>query len=117
MINDPGAIVDALATAGCHISRGCFGSQFDTPIETGAGLWGAGRFRPAAVGTGLQRSVRPGIRSDQIHWLDPAALPGAVKPYWEMIDALRLELNRTLYPGLRRFEAHFHAECRVTSDE
>ena len=102
------AIVEDLATTGWSVSPGFLDAEaLDALIETEARLWAGGRFRQAGIGTGVQRALRPEIRSDRIHWLDEQALPPAVVPYWQRIDALRRELNESLFLGLRRFEAHF----------
>lgn len=70
-------------------------------------LWEAEQFREAAIGRGDGRVLRPEIRSDRIFWLDPATLPPVTGIYWAMIDSLRVYINRTLYLGLRDFEAHY----------
>ncbi|QXD15013.1 2OG-Fe(II) oxygenase [Rhodocaloribacter litoris] len=76
-------------------------------IRTAQAAWEAGDYHRAGVGQGAERAVRPEVRSDRILWLDPAALPPAVVPYWDIITRLRDYVNRTLYLGLRDFEAHF----------
>lgn len=70
--------------------------------------WRSGRFRPAGVGRGSALEVRPEIRSDSVLWFgdDPGGVLGV---YLERLEALRAELNRTLYLGLFAFEGHFAA--------
>lgn len=66
----------------------------------------AGELSPAGIGRGDGQQVREGIRGDRIDWLEP----GQAKPcdhYLELMDALRLQLNRELFLGLEDFEAHF----------
>ncbi len=100
-------IVDALATTGWSISPGFVpDADIERLRETELALWQEGAFRAAGIGAGTAVD-RPEIRSDRIHWLDPGALPEAVAPYWARLDALREELNQTLYLGLRGFEGHF----------
>lgn len=70
-------------------------------------LWSGGGFREAGVGRGGGQGVHAEIRSDRICWLDPAALPPATAAYWDLVGALRQTLNRTLFLGLQRFEAHY----------
>lgn len=70
-------------------------------------LFAAGHARPAAVGRGRTREVRPATRGDEILWLEPAALTPAQATYWRAIDTLRRYLNRELFLGLNDFEAHF----------
>ncbi|MEZ4699747.1 MAG: 2OG-Fe(II) oxygenase [Rhodothermales bacterium] len=104
---DFSGIVEAIATTGWSISRGLLdGDVIDRMIEAELALWEAGAFRQAGIGAGAA-AMRPEIRNDRIHWLDAEALPEAVKPYWSLVDALRLEMNRSLYLGLRAFEAHY----------
>lgn len=70
-------------------------------------LFAAGEARPAAVGRGLAREVRPATRGDEILWLEPAALSPPQAEYWRAIDALRTHLNREFFLALNDFEAHF----------
>ena len=70
-------------------------------------LFATGQARPAAVGRGPARAVRPAIRGDEILWLDPTALTPAQAAYWHAIDGLRKHLNREFFLGLNEFEAHF----------
>lgn len=70
-------------------------------------LFAAGHARPAAVGHGATRALRPVTRGDQIVWLEPATLTPTQAAYWRAIDALRHHLNRELFLGLNDFEAHF----------
>lgn len=65
-----------------------------------------GEFKPAAVGTGRQRAVRPDVRSDEIHWITEARAP-ALRAACERFEALRLTLNRELALGLFEHEIHY----------
>ncbi|MEJ2644798.1 MAG: 2OG-Fe(II) oxygenase family protein [Gammaproteobacteria bacterium] len=62
--------------------------------------------RPAAVGTGSKRQVRPEIRQDQVRWIDETALSHAQSRYFHMLERLRQALNRQLFLGLYSFEGH-----------
>ncbi|WP_191831375.1 MULTISPECIES: 2OG-Fe(II) oxygenase [Pseudomonas] len=65
-----------------------------------------GELEPAAVGRGVAQEVREGIRGDRIQWLEP----GQAEPcdhYLELMDSLRIALNRGLFLGLEDFECHF----------
>jgi SM-20-related protein len=100
-------IVEALATTGwCVLPQFCTESLVDRLVETERCLWDSGAFRPAGIGSG-KASVRPEVRRDRICWLDPDALPESVTEYWAFMEAFRLAANRSLYLGLRHFEAHF----------
>ncbi len=65
-----------------------------------------GELNPAGVGRGASQEVREAIRGDQIQWIDP----GQAEPcdrYLELMDTLRLAINRGLFLGLEDFECHF----------
>jgi SM-20-related protein len=68
--------------------------------------WLGGQFRGAGTGRSTGRGVRPEIRSDRIHWLDPAETTEAQRSYLEAMDSLRLVLNRELFVGLVSLESH-----------
>lgn len=64
-----------------------------------------GDFRPAAIGAGAQRAVRPWIRGDRIHWLvtPMEAEEGALA----LLEQLRTGLNEELGLGLFELECHY----------
>lgn len=64
-----------------------------------------GVLRPAAVGAGAERRVRSEVRGDRLAWLD-AATP-VEQQLLAQLDALRLDLNRTLTLGLFDLECHY----------
>lgn len=61
-------------------------------------------FRPAQVGRGDSRMLRPDLRTDRILWLERDDSPLAA--WFDTMDALRVALNRELYLGLFDFESH-----------
>jgi SM-20-related protein len=65
-----------------------------------------GEFRRAAVGRGSRREVRTEVREDYVRWLEPPGEPGSEKRYFELMEELRLTLNRELFLGLFGLEAH-----------
>ncbi len=65
-----------------------------------------GGFRPAGIGIGEGRMLRPDIRGDHVHWLKDEPETGAQQPYFAALEALRLAINRHLYLGLFGFEGH-----------
>ncbi len=88
---------------------------------------GRGELRAASVGRGEGRQVHAEIRSDHIHWIDPAQPSEAERAYLDIMEGLRLELNRAFYLGLFDFEAHLacyppgagyraHLDCHRDSD-
>lgn len=65
-----------------------------------------GRFRMAGVGRGADLRVRPEIRSDRVLWIDPLAPTPAQAAYLDLMERLRMQLNRELQLGLFEFEGH-----------
>jgi SM-20-related protein len=70
--------------------------------------WRGGDFRHAGVGRGAELKIRPEVRSDHVHWLDPS-VPDTPQQrhYFVTMEGLRQALNRNLYLGLFEFEAVF----------
>ncbi|PKM42579.1 MAG: 2OG-Fe(II) oxygenase [Gammaproteobacteria bacterium HGW-Gammaproteobacteria-1] len=70
--------------------------------------WRGGDFRHAGVGRGAELKIRPEVRSDHVHWLDPG-VPDTPQQrhYFATMEGLRQALNRNLYLGLFDFEAFF----------
>jgi len=71
-----------------------------------AALAAAGELTRAAVSRGTAQSVQPGIRGDQIHWLE-AGQSHACDRYLQIMESLRVALNRRLFLGLDEYESHF----------
>jgi len=65
-----------------------------------------GELAPAAVGRGPSQEIREGIRGDHIQWLEPGEVV-ACDTYLELMDSLRVAMNRGLFLGLEDFESHF----------
>lgn len=65
-----------------------------------------GELAPAAVGRGPFQEVREGIRGDHIQWLE-AGQVAACDGYLQLMDSLRMAMNRGLFLGLEDFESHF----------
>ncbi|HXQ30613.1 MAG TPA: 2OG-Fe(II) oxygenase [Steroidobacteraceae bacterium] len=66
----------------------------------------ASGFRPAAVGAGPDRAVRPQIRGDRLCWLGAPQTPAEAR-LLARLDALRALLNRELTLGLFDLECHY----------
>lgn len=60
----------------------------------------------AGVGRGDANAVRPEIRGDQIAWLKNGQSV-ACDRYLQIMENLRVALNRTLFLGLEEYESHF----------
>lgn len=65
-----------------------------------------GALAPAGTGHGAALAVREGIRGDRIQWLEPGQ-SAACERYLQIMQSVRLALNRDLYLGLEEFECHF----------
>lgn len=65
-------------------------------------------FRQANIGANAQRTSNPDIRGDQICWLEQDAVHEntVYAEFCAFLEALRLQLNQSLYLGL--FEAELH---------
>ena len=70
-------------------------------------LWQADDLSPAAVGRGPSQQVIPERRGDFTRWLDDCPPDAAQDEYLQLIDALRLTLNGSLFLGLDTFETHY----------
>ncbi|MEO6918449.1 MAG: 2OG-Fe(II) oxygenase [Collimonas sp.] len=66
----------------------------------------SGALNHAAVGRGAAQAVRAEIRGDQILWLK-AGQSSACDRYLQIMETLRLILNRKLFLGLDEYESHF----------
>jgi SM-20-related protein len=101
------SLVEALAGPGFGVATGFAEPELVRALAAAAARRdAAGEFRAAAVGAGPHRAVRPEIRGDRICWLlKPEGAPeGAILA---RLEALRVELNRTLMLGLVDFECHY----------
>ncbi|HTQ98607.1 MAG TPA: 2OG-Fe(II) oxygenase [Candidatus Acidoferrum sp.] len=61
--------------------------------------------KSAGIGRGGDLQVDVGVRGDRIAWLDEGDAASAA--FVQHMEQLRLELNRSLYLGLFRYESHF----------
>ena len=70
-------------------------------------LLNQGQFTKAAVGKGAKKQVRAEIRSDEVLWMDSAALSPLQANFWEKVAEVQQALNRRCFLGLKSFEGHF----------
>jgi SM-20-related protein len=68
--------------------------------------WQQGAFRQAGVGQADDFAIRDQIRTDRVMWLDPVNATGSLHHYLELLDELKMLINRTLYLGLFEYEGH-----------
>ncbi|MHB9798133.1 2OG-Fe(II) oxygenase [Pseudomonas sp. MT3] len=66
----------------------------------------AGTLAAAAIGHGDGLAVREGVRGDRTQWIEPGRSE-ACDRYLAVLDALRRQINRSLFLGLEDFEGHF----------
>jgi SM-20-related protein len=77
-------------------------------------------FTPAGVGRQQRKRHNSRIRSDEIHWVDESQFmvaddasddssytTEAVREYFQLMETIRLSLNKALFMGLFEFESHF----------
>ena len=69
----------------------------------------AGVLAPAAVGRAGTRVLRGDIRGDATLWLDDPRCGDPARTFVEVLDNLRVALNRQLFLGLHEVEAHYAA--------
>ncbi|WP_020407283.1 2OG-Fe(II) oxygenase [Hahella ganghwensis] len=96
-----------------HLSRvGWWVADDWLPSELSAALledarhrFNEGDFQQAKIGRGSQKTLETSIRADVTHWL--TGHNHAQAQFMGVIEELRQGLNRTLFLGLQRFEAHY----------
>lgn len=69
-------------------------------------LMAAGALKKAGIGRGDEQTIRTDIRGDHIVWLRTGQSP-ACDRYLQLMDQLRLALNRSFFLGLEEYESHF----------
>jgi len=102
-----GRLADALAGAGYAVEPGFLSPQAARALVVALRVReAAGTFRPAGVGAGAERAVRPDIRGDRICWFDSP--DGAAEQAMSAsLEALRVGFNRELMLGLNELELHY----------
>lgn len=101
------ALVDELADKGWSIREHFLDPASVAELaEECRSLWQHDAFHDAGVGQGDALLVRPGIRSDQVLWLDEQRLTPPQRRYFDKLETLRLAANRELQLGLFDFEGH-----------
>lgn len=108
-LNEPyKAVVDALAGPGWGVFPDFLPKARvrELALECRA-LWDAGGFRHAGIGNGTGHGLHETIRSDRVIWLNDDLLTPVQRQWTDILDDLRLAINRSLYLGLYEFEGHF----------
>lgn len=100
-------IRDDLAEQGWSLQNSFLSEELTVALAAECHLLNeAGGMKLAGVGRGIAQAVRPMIRGDQIIWLKPGQSL-ACDRYLQIMENLRVALNRTLFLGLDEYESHF----------
>tara|TARA_R110000796_G_scaffold227766_4_gene344658 strand:+ start:18050 stop:18685 length:636 start_codon:yes stop_codon:yes gene_type:complete len=70
-------------------------------------LWQGEDLTPAAIGPLGEELVIPSIRGDYTRWLDQCPPCPANEQFLQVMEDLRITLNRSLFLGLDSFETHY----------
>jgi len=106
--NDPDAVADALHEHGACRLTGFPDSRRSLELKADLErLQWSGAMRSAQVGQGHARQRREDIRGDAIIWLDDPRCGAPALAYLQMLDTLRISLNRLLMLGVDEVEAHY----------
>jgi SM-20-related protein len=101
------ALCDALADPGWVIVPDAVPASLVAALAAEIDALRAGaRLRAAGVGRGATFQVRPEIRGDLVHWLDPADSAPPFAEYLAHLETLRRAFNAGLQAGLVEVEAH-----------
>lgn len=104
---EDGAIAESLADAGFAVTPDFLpAARWRGLAEEARRLRDRGGFRHAGVGRGPGFRVRPEIRSDRVHWIDPQRPTRRQRAWLDRMETLRHALNRALTLGLFGFESH-----------
>ena len=107
---DPATVPELLASHGACFVAGWPGADLQAALRADLQrLQAQGELARAAVGRNDSRSLRADIRNDSTCWLDDPRCGPPAATFLAGMDRLRLALNRTLFLGLQRFEAHYAA--------
>ncbi len=97
-----------LAAHGWSVTENALPSELIAQLEQECrALWQGAELKPAAVGRAKEQQVSQDIRGDYIRWVDDCPPSDALSEYLQIMDNLRLSLNRSLFLGLDLFETHY----------
>lgn len=91
----------------CVVDQSIYGEGLSALQQEALTLMEGGAFKEAGIGRGLELSVIKSERGDVICWLDAENASPAQAHYHQVMEQLRLDLNRNFYLGLRRLESHY----------
>ncbi len=100
-------MLESLKNVGWSVERGWLSHQDLAVLSQAFQEWqDEKRFTPAKIGQGQNLQQHGGIRGDETWWFDLATPPAELKPILVRVDALKTEINRTLFLGLKDWEVH-----------
>lgn len=100
-------MLEKLNELGWSVQRGWLSQQDLTDLSLAFHQWKAEkRFTPAKIGQGQNLQQHGGIRGDETWWFDLSAPPPELVPILQRVEALKIEINRTLFLGLKDWEVH-----------
>jgi SM-20-related protein len=101
-------IVADLETQGWCVTPGFLPAPVITELRTNClRSWSDGEFRAAGLGRGEALQRDPGIRGDQVLWLNESRLTPGQRVYLDAMERLRQHINGQLFLGLFELESHF----------
>lgn len=108
MMRSDAKSIKQLGRAGYVVVEGFLDDKGCAALARGCrSLQAAGHLQAAAIGRGRTRAQHLEIRGDRVHWFEASAPTAAQALYWQAMDVLRVDLNRTLLLGLDELEAHY----------
>lgn len=70
-------------------------------------LYKDGKFKRAGIGKNTDFQLNNDVRKDETYWLEPLSLNATQLILWKKLEALKQQLNESLFLGLWEFEAHY----------
>lgn len=67
----------------------------------------SGNMQSAAIGSGANKTINEGIRSDKISWLTREEKNHHVKTFLNEMNMIKHDFNQNFYMGLSEYECHF----------
>jgi len=98
-------IADRLTRDGYLVLKDMLDEALLTLLQTQAKSLTQEHWQDAGIGRSNGHQIDRAIRSDKIHWIEGNTT--AERLFLDMMDSLRLGLNRRLFLGLYDFESHF----------
>lgn len=98
------ALIQQLCDQGWYYQQNVLDPQWVSEL---AAICHSRTFLQAGIGNGLKNIINESIRSDSISWIDNNEQEPAVRRYLDLVEEIRVLLNREFYLGLNDFEGHF----------